>query len=454
MIALACGAAAQDFTPGWTPRHASRTDSTQTYSLYLPPNYSPERKWPLLLVFDPRGRSMLAAQRFTAAAERHGWIIVSSDNTVSDGPWEPNARALRALWPEVHTRFAVDPRRIYAAGFSGGAIVAWYLAQFGAPPLAGIIACGGRPADEIPTAAIRFAHFGAAGETDFNHSEMRSLDSLVAAHGMPHQFRVFAGGHAWMPEDLAAEAVEWMEVLAMRTRLRPVDEAVVQSAFARHRERAAALVKDGNELEALRCQEFIAATFDRLHDLAAVHDARRALGASPTVAAQREAERRAGEFELEARARLAKPLARLEQGVSYEQWEEIADEMDLRDLKRRAHGESAGAQAMRRVLAWAFGRTSFYIPRMWTEKQQLLQAATSTRIAAEIRPEDAAVWHRLAVELGGAGKHDEACAALLRAVETGQVDWTEFENTESLRDALSRRPCAGAIAKARAVPRR
>ncbi len=37
------------------------SDPTQTYSLYLPSEYDPERSWPVLLVFDPRGRSVVAA---------------------------------------------------------------------------------------------------------------------------------------------------------------------------------------------------------------------------------------------------------------------------------------------------------------------------------------------------------------------------------------------------------
>jgi tetratricopeptide (TPR) repeat protein len=58
---------------------ACASDPTQTYTLYTPSAFTSDRRWPVLLVFDPRGRSLLAAELFREAAETHGWIIVSSD---------------------------------------------------------------------------------------------------------------------------------------------------------------------------------------------------------------------------------------------------------------------------------------------------------------------------------------------------------------------------------------
>jgi hypothetical protein len=345
------------------------------------------------------------------------------------------------LWPEVHSRFTTDPKRIYAAGFSGGAIVAWYLAQFATPPLAGIIACGGRPADEIPTDTLHFAHFGTAGTTDFNYSAMKLLDAMVASRGMPHQFRAFEGGHTWMPREQAAEAVEWMEVLAMRAQLRPVDTKLAAAAFERNMERARTFAASAKELEALRCYETTVATFDGLLDVAAARAAIRALERNQTIAAQQESERRADAFESKTRERLAEPLDRLEQGLPYGAWEEIADDMDLRGLKRRAAKPTPEGIAAARVLAWAFGRAHFYIPQSLGSRPK----ATTLRIAAEIRPGDGAVWRELAVDLSRSGMPDEACDAIQRAIGAGLEDWSGWDENLLLRQALQRKPCAAAI---------
>src|SRR5258708_20481488 len=67
----------------------SATDTSQTFALYYPPAYSTERRWPVLLVLDPRGRPLLALKPFQDRAARPGWAILSSYNTLSAGPPEP-----------------------------------------------------------------------------------------------------------------------------------------------------------------------------------------------------------------------------------------------------------------------------------------------------------------------------------------------------------------------------
>ena len=52
------------------------SDPTQTYTLYIPSAYTSDQRLPVLLVFDPRGRSLLAAELFRDAAETYGWIVI------------------------------------------------------------------------------------------------------------------------------------------------------------------------------------------------------------------------------------------------------------------------------------------------------------------------------------------------------------------------------------------
>jgi len=56
-------------------------DPTNSYALYLPANYSPEKRWPLVLVFDPFARGEVSVKLFHEAAERYGFIVVGSNNS-------------------------------------------------------------------------------------------------------------------------------------------------------------------------------------------------------------------------------------------------------------------------------------------------------------------------------------------------------------------------------------
>src|SRR6266699_5733194 len=97
-------AAAQALPGRLEERARSATDTSQTFALYLPPGYTTERRWPVLFVLDPRGRALLSLKLFQDAAARLGWVILSSYNTLSDGPPEPNVNAVNAMlaWAQTH----------------------------------------------------------------------------------------------------------------------------------------------------------------------------------------------------------------------------------------------------------------------------------------------------------------------------------------------------------------
>src|ERR1051325_11621987 len=62
-------------------RVTSTIDTAQHFALYLPPGYTLDRGWTLLLVLDPRGRALPKFLKFQDAAARLGWIVMSSYNS-------------------------------------------------------------------------------------------------------------------------------------------------------------------------------------------------------------------------------------------------------------------------------------------------------------------------------------------------------------------------------------
>src|ERR1051325_8239643 len=56
-------------------------DPSNSYALYLPSTYPAQKRWPLLLVFDPFGRGETGVKLFHEAAEKYGFIVVGSNNS-------------------------------------------------------------------------------------------------------------------------------------------------------------------------------------------------------------------------------------------------------------------------------------------------------------------------------------------------------------------------------------
>jgi pimeloyl-ACP methyl ester carboxylesterase len=210
-------------------------DAEQTYALYLPSTYSPDRKWSLVLAFHPAARGRLMVEKLQAAAEQYGYIVAASNNS-RNGPHAVSQAAARAMSTDVGQRFSIDPQRVYLAGMSGGARVATGIALAN-NNIAGVIASSAGYPDSQPRASVPFAIFGTAGTEDFNYIEMRLLDRKLSS---PHFLAVFPGGHTLPPDDVAFDALEWMELQAMQSRRRGRDDMLVGRMVEKRRARIAA----------------------------------------------------------------------------------------------------------------------------------------------------------------------------------------------------------------------
>src|SRR5690348_15748971 len=118
-IAFLCATAAAQTTimPGQIAGDvATLKDANQPYTVYLPAAYTTERRWPVILAFDPQGNGLRPVEVFMPAAEKYGYIVVGSHNS-RNGPLEPSMAALKVLWDELQVRFAVDIHRMYSSGF-------------------------------------------------------------------------------------------------------------------------------------------------------------------------------------------------------------------------------------------------------------------------------------------------------------------------------------------------
>jgi predicted esterase len=394
---------------------AARSDPTQTYTLVLPGSYDESRQHPVLLVFDPRGRGTKAAEIFTAAAEEYGWIVMSSNQTRSDGSHEPNERAVRALLPEL-ARYAVDPDRVYASGFSGTAVMAWGVG-IATGRLAGVIGVGGRLVPEVPPSKFNFAHYGFAGVRDFNEREMRLMDESLEGR-VPHRFQTFDGEHQWITPELAREALGWFEVLAGRN----VDKVFAEDVEAANRLRGLAALR--------RCREIVrtyggsggAGISPR--ELTGVRARIASLEADALVQRELADEKKGDAFEVEYTnavfARLPSVLAS----------PDLLKAFRVPDLRRRASRGGPEAAAALRLLEAVYGQTSFYLVQHFFARHEYERAAAVLAVAVEIHPERWDAWYNLAAAQARAGRRRQAYSALERSIAAGFRDGKLLLNDE------------------------
>jgi predicted esterase len=438
---LGTAAAAPEWRPGEiAPTVVCQSDAKQSYALYLPSSYSASggKRWPILFLLDARGRGALAAEHFREGAEAHGYILASSNNSAGDAPWEPNAAAMRAMWNDTHRRFSIDPRRVYAGGFSAGARIASLLADVAPGDIAGVIGCGaGFAENRPPRKDTPFVYFGAVGNTDFNYQEMRELDAALASLGLAHRLSVFEGGHAWPPPAVCREALAWMELSAMKRGARPRDAALVESLARERLERASALEKEKRLAEARRLYLETAEDFDGLLDVTLARSGAARLGAQREVREAEKEEARRDEKERGLWNQLYQKLVRAVNAEEPAPPQRVVHELGIAGLLRKA---SAGSEAERlsakRLIEALFVQASFYLPRQFFERKDAFRASLSLEVAVALKPDLGSAWYNLACARAVSGEKRKALAALRTAVELGFRDRAHIEkdsDLESLR---------------------
>lgn len=188
-------------------RVAVRDHPEQTYALYVPSGYTPDRPWPVLYCLDPGARGRTPVERFAAAAEKAGVIVAGSNNS-RNGPLAPSQEAINLMLLDTHERLRIDDDRVYAAGLSGGARLALGWAMGG--HLAGVIASSaGFPNVNAPK-QLPFRVYFTTGYDDFNHDELYRVSRELTARKIPHRYVEFEGGHEWLPAWLTDEALAYL----------------------------------------------------------------------------------------------------------------------------------------------------------------------------------------------------------------------------------------------------
>ncbi len=253
----------------------------QSYALYLPSHYTANKKWPIVYAFDPDARGELPVKLMKDAAERYGYIVVASNNS-RNGSWKTETEAAQAMWEDTHARFAIDDRRIYFAGFSGGARVAAALAQ-SCKCAAGVLLSGAGFPGVPPSRDNVFPVYAAVGYYDFNYPELSELDDKLEAANFPHVLQHFDGTHQWAPSDVMHEAFAWFELMAMKQTREPRDDSFIAAQEKEAVARAQSLEHSGDAYEAWREYRQAAATFDGLTDIAALRQSAASLAQQKAV---------------------------------------------------------------------------------------------------------------------------------------------------------------------------
>ncbi|WP_435015695.1 extracellular catalytic domain type 1 short-chain-length polyhydroxyalkanoate depolymerase [Tundrisphaera sp. TA3] len=164
-LTAALGAWAGPLTPGDHLRTVRLGESSRPYLLHVPISYDPARPHPVVLALHPFATNGAVMARITGlsdVADREKFLIAYPEGRGRAGilHWDVEAKTggdsddvayLAAVLDDIADVARVDPKRIFATGFSNGAMMCYRLAS----ELSGRIAAIAAVAGTMPDAEIR-----------------------------------------------------------------------------------------------------------------------------------------------------------------------------------------------------------------------------------------------------------------------------------------------------------
>ncbi|MBI3649457.1 MAG: hypothetical protein HY231_00225 [Acidobacteria bacterium] len=413
-----------------------KADASVSYALYLPSHYTAQKKWPILYGFDPGARGLLPVQHFKEAAEQYGYIVIGSNDS-RNGPGVNLNKIVSTLWNDTHERFAIDNHRVYTTGFSGGARVASAVA-YSLQGIAGVIACGaGFHQNIAPSKTLPFAFFATIGSEDFNMPELRTLDRALDDFNIPHRLVIFDGDHRWASSALCVEAIEWMELQAMKNARAPKNELLIDDLLKKRRAQAKALQAAQQWYQAYAIYAEIAADFKGLREVTEFENQAQQLRDNKAVKAAFKQQRDEDQQQM----KIIRELLTLKEALKEVDNRAVTLSQlksSIAILKKQADGKENSSERLvtRRALSTFFANCFEGAQALMFEKNYHA-AATNLELAALVRADGGGIFFSLARAYALNGDQRKALEALKTAVAKGFSDAAMIEKNEAfngLRD--------------------
>jgi poly(3-hydroxybutyrate) depolymerase len=261
-----------------------KNDASQSYTLYLPANYSTEKSYPVIYAFDPHAEGKLPVSLYKELADQYGYILVGSNNSKNGTTWEESQNIANKLFADAGNRLSINTERIYVLGFSGGARVANALAITNGS-ISSVICCGASaPMAKTDAPRNNYSFLGIVGNEDFNYVEMRKYDMVeLAGQNIKHLLITFDGKHEWPAVGIMDDAFWWLALNDVRKNNATKNDTLIAKRYQVALKQIESYQEKKQIFETYKlCQKTIN-FYDGLADLSSCYSIYKALQSNPEV---------------------------------------------------------------------------------------------------------------------------------------------------------------------------
>ncbi len=202
--------------PGEMFSRTAKGETGISYVVYVPTSFTAKEPPPVIIAFSPGGSGKGILNPMKESAEKAGWILIGSDKLRNGMKNDVLAHKMEdELLEDIFSKIPHDSRRIYLAGFSGGAMRAYGISARREERIAGIIAYGGWLGGKEHMDAPYCKYMAIAMANGVNDGgarawTVRDTDALEERDCEVKHF-LFPGEHGIAPADVTDDCIKWLE---------------------------------------------------------------------------------------------------------------------------------------------------------------------------------------------------------------------------------------------------
>ncbi len=171
-------------------------DVLNSFAIYLPKKYHRNITWPVLYFFDSGGNGALPIIKYKSLADSLGFIFIGSNVSKNGQAFDASIEIWKYLKNMSLQNFSIDNKRMYVAGFSGGARVSCALASYD-HQISGVIANSAGTQNLEQMLQQQAVFIGISGTGDMNRAEMINIENFLNGSTLTHYYLEFEGIHEW-----------------------------------------------------------------------------------------------------------------------------------------------------------------------------------------------------------------------------------------------------------------
>ena len=217
---------------------------SESFAMYLPKDYTSEKKWPVVFVLDPDGKGISAARLFMQASEDQGFLIVSSNNITRKDSLLINLEKVTRLFNQIVNTFPIDENAIYVAGLDEGALVASAMPAVN-KAVDGVIVVGDLwiNSEFLLKNANKPSYIGFANNSSNAKNEFREKFMFLNSLKYPAYYYCYDGNETWPSSEFIAHAMGGFKLQKMLNGGNEKNPEVVDVLFREELETAEVLYR-------------------------------------------------------------------------------------------------------------------------------------------------------------------------------------------------------------------